>query len=134
MKRGRAAARARRKALTAALALAVLSAAVAPAAPGPSGVALAQTGSGIIVHSADGVLLRAEPAYGAEVLSTMAEGTAVGLRTDMADTVYDTDGVTQWWPVRSGDTDGWELGVLQGRASRSMVQVRRMFFCLRSRP
>jgi hypothetical protein len=110
MKRGRAAARARRKALTAALALAILSAAVVPAAPGPAGVALAQTGSGIIVHSADGVLLRAEPAYGAEVLSTLTEGSAVGLRTDVADTVYDTDGVTQWWPVRSGDTDGWVAG------------------------
>jgi murein DD-endopeptidase MepM/ murein hydrolase activator NlpD len=73
-------------------------------------VALAQTGSGIIVHSADGVLLRAEPAYGAEVLSTLTEGSAVGLRTDVADTVYDTDGVTQWWPVRSGDTDGWVAG------------------------
>ncbi len=100
MKRGRAAARARRKALTAALALAVMSAAVVPAAPGPAGEALAQSGSGIIVHSADGVLLRAEPAYGAEVLSTLAEGSAVGLRTDVADTVYDPDGVTQWWPVR----------------------------------
>lgn len=110
MKRGRAAARARRKAIAAALALAVISAAVMPSAPGLAGEARAQSGSGTIVHSADGVLLRAEPAYGAEVLFTMAEGTTVGLRTDAADTVYDADGVTQWWPVSAGDADGWVAG------------------------
>ena len=110
MKRGRAAARARRRALAVALALAVVSAAVAPVAPGPANVVRAQGGSGTIVHSSDGVLLRAEPDYGAEVLSTVAEGTAVGLRTDIADTVYDTDGVTQWWPVSAGDDEGWVAG------------------------
>jgi hypothetical protein len=110
MKRGRIAVRARRRALTVALALAVLSAAVAPVAPGPATIARAEGGSGIIVHSADGVLLRAEPAYGAEVLSTMAEGTAVGLRTDVADTVYDADGVTQWWPINIDGADGWVAG------------------------
>lgn len=109
MKHGRAAARARRKALTAALALAVVSAAVAPAGPGP-GTARAQVRSGTIAHSADGVLLRAEPAYEAQVLSTVTEGTTVGLRIDVADTVYDPDGVTQWWPVRAGDSDGWVAG------------------------
>lgn len=110
MKRGRAAARVRRRALAVALMLAVFTAAVAPVAPGSVGQASAQAGSGVIVHSADGVLLRAEPAYGAEVLSTMAEGTSVGLRTDVADTVYDADGVTQWWPVSAGDADGWVAG------------------------
>jgi murein DD-endopeptidase MepM/ murein hydrolase activator NlpD len=110
MKRGRAAARARRKAVAAALTLAVLTAAVAPAAPGPAGVARAQGGAGTIVHSADGVLLRAEPAFGAEVLMTMAEGTNVTLRTDVADTVYDPDGVTQWWPVEAADAEGWVAG------------------------
>jgi murein DD-endopeptidase MepM/ murein hydrolase activator NlpD len=110
MKRGRAAARGRRKAMIAALVLAVISAAVVPAAPGSAGEARAQSGSGTIVHSADGVLLRAEPAYGAEVLSTMAEGSTVGLRTGAADTVYDPDGVTQWWPIQAGDVDGWVAG------------------------
>jgi hypothetical protein len=110
MKRGRAGARGRRKALAVALALAVVSAAVAPVAPGPANVARAQGGTGIIAHSTKGVLLRAEPDYGAEVLTTVAEGTAVGLRTDAADTVYDPDGVTQWWPVRAGDADGWVAG------------------------
>jgi murein DD-endopeptidase MepM/ murein hydrolase activator NlpD len=109
MKRGRAAARARSRALAAALALAVVGAAIAPVAPGP-GVAGAQGGTGTIVHSSDGVLLRAEPAFGAEVLATVAEGSVVGLRTDMADTVYDPDGVTQWWPVSAGDKDGWVAG------------------------
>lgn len=110
MKRGRAAVRARRRAWSIALALAVLSAAVAPVAPGPAGEAWAQEGAGKIVHSADGVLLRAEPAYGAEVLSTMPEGTVVDLRTDAADTIYDADGVTQWWPISAGDTEGWVAG------------------------
>ncbi|MGH2618725.1 MAG: peptidoglycan DD-metalloendopeptidase family protein, partial [Thermomicrobiales bacterium] len=88
----------------------VLSAAVAPVAPGPANIARAEGGSGVIVHSADGVLLRAEPAYGAEVLSTMAEGTAVGLRTDVADTVYDADDVTQWWPISVDGAAGWVAG------------------------
>jgi hypothetical protein len=110
MKRGRAAARVRRKALAVALALAVVSAALAPVAPGPVGKARAEGGSGTIVHSTDGVLLRAEPAFGAEVLQTMAEGSAVDLRTDVADTVYDPDGVTQWWPIQTGEAEGWVAG------------------------
>src|SRR5829696_6028604 len=110
MKRGRAAARARRRALTVALALAVATAALAPIAPGPASVARAQGGSGVITHSSKGVLLRAEPDYAAEVVSTVAEGTTVGLRTDVADTVYDPDGVTQWWPISAGDDDGWVAG------------------------
>ena len=76
MKRGRAAARARRRALAVALALAVAGAAVAPVAPGPANVARAQAGTGIIAHSSKGVLLRAEPDYGAKVLATVAEGAA----------------------------------------------------------
>jgi murein DD-endopeptidase MepM/ murein hydrolase activator NlpD len=110
MKRGRAAARARQRALAIALALAVASAVVAPVAPGPASVARAQGGTGKIAHSSKGVLLRAEPDFGARVLATVAEGTAVGLRTDVADTVYDPDGVTQWWPISAGDADGWVAG------------------------
>jgi hypothetical protein len=110
MKRGRAAARARRRALAVALALAVASAAVAPVAPGQANIARAQGGTGIIAHSSKGVLLRAEPDYGAEVLATVAEGTAVGLRTDVADTIYDPDGVTQWWPISADEGDGWVAG------------------------
>jgi hypothetical protein len=93
-----------------ALAFALVTAAVAPVAPGPAGIARAQGGSGIIAHSADGVLLRAEPAYGAEVLATMAEGATVGLRTGAVDTIYDPDGVTQWWPVSADGVDGWVAG------------------------
>ena len=110
MKRDRAAARTRRRVLAVALALAVVSAAVAPVAPGPANVARAQGGTGIIAHSSKGVLLRAEPDYGAEVLATVAEGTAVDLRTDVADTIYDSDGVTQWWPISADDADGWVAG------------------------
>src|SRR5918997_5025200 len=110
MKRGRAAARARRRALAVALALAVASAAVAPVAPGPANVVRAQGGTGVIAHSSKGVLLRSEPDYGAEVLTTVPEGTAVDLRTDAADTVYDPDGVTQWWPITADGADGWVAG------------------------
>jgi murein DD-endopeptidase MepM/ murein hydrolase activator NlpD len=110
MKRGRATTLARRRALAIFMALAVVSAAVAPIAPGPARVARAQSGSGTIVHSEDGVLLRAEPGFGAEVLETIPEGTSVGLRTSMVDTVYDSDGVTQWWPVSSDNAEGWVAG------------------------
>jgi murein DD-endopeptidase MepM/ murein hydrolase activator NlpD len=110
MKRGRAAARARRRALAVALTLVIASATVAPVVPGPASIARAQGATGVIAHSTKGVLLRAEPDYGAAVLTTVAEGTAVGLRTEAADTVYDPDGVTQWWPVRAGDAEGWVAG------------------------
>ncbi|MFT4036821.1 MAG: peptidoglycan DD-metalloendopeptidase family protein [Thermomicrobiales bacterium] len=110
MKRGRAAALARRRALAFAMALAVVGSALAPAVPGWAGTARAQEGSGTIVHSADGVLMRAEPNFGAQVLETLPQGTQVGLRTYAADTVYDPDGVTQWWPVSSSGEDGWVAG------------------------
>ena len=80
MKRSRAAALARRRALAMFMALSVIGSALAPAAPGWAGIARADAGSGTIVHSADGVLLRAEPSFGAEVLETVPEGTVVGLR------------------------------------------------------
>lgn len=110
MKRGRAATRARQRALAVALALAVVTAAVAPIAPGRLADAAAQGGKGTIVHSADGVLLRAEPDFGAEVLTVLPEGTGVDLRIEAVDTVYDPDGVTQWWPVRRDGLEGWVAG------------------------
>jgi murein DD-endopeptidase MepM/ murein hydrolase activator NlpD len=110
MKRGRAVTRARRRAVAIALTLAVVTAAVAPVAPGRVAGVAAQGGKGTIVHSADGVLFRAEPDFAAEVLMVLPEGASVDLRTDVADTVYDPDGVTQWWPVQSGGTDGWVAG------------------------
>jgi hypothetical protein len=109
MKRGRAAVRAWRRALALALTLAVVGAAVAPLGPGPIRVA-AQSATGTIVHSSDGVLLRGEPDFGAQVLETIPDGTTVGLRTNAVDTVYDPDGVTQWWPVSASDKEGWVAG------------------------
>jgi hypothetical protein len=85
-------------------------AASAPLAVSGGRQAQAETGSARIVRSADGVLLRAEPTFGAEVLTTLSEGSTVGLRTFEADTVYDPDGVTRWWPVRSDIGDGWIAG------------------------
>jgi murein DD-endopeptidase MepM/ murein hydrolase activator NlpD len=110
MQRGRPATRARRRAVAVALALAVVTAAVAPVVPGRMGRAAAQGSTGTIVHSTDGVLVRGEPAFGAEVLTTLDEGASVALRTANADTVYDPDGVTQWWPIATGDTEGWVAG------------------------
>ena len=34
----------------------------------------------------------------------------MGLRTYERDTVYDSDGVTQWWPVSNNGEDGWVAG------------------------
>jgi hypothetical protein len=110
MKRSRAAALARRRALAIFMAMSVIGSALAPAAPGWAGTARADAGSGTIVHSADGVLLRAEPSFGAEVIDTVAQGTVVALRTYERDTVYDPDGVTQWWPISANGQDGWVAG------------------------
>ena len=82
----------------------------APLAISSGWQAQAQTGSARIAHSADGVLLRAEPTFAAEVLTILPEGAEVGLRTYEVDTVYDPDGVTRWWPVRSDIGDGWVAG------------------------
>jgi murein DD-endopeptidase MepM/ murein hydrolase activator NlpD len=109
MQHGRAATRVQRRAFAVALALAVVTAAVAPVAPGRGGVA-AQGSTGTIVHSTDGVLLRAEPTFGAEGLTTLVEGETVALRTASADTVSDPDGATQWWPIATDDTEGWVAG------------------------
>src|SRR5829696_7217724 len=110
MQRGRAATRVRRRIVAVALGLAIVTAAVAPITPGRMGRAAAQATTGTIVHSSDGVLLRAEPTFGAEVLTTLDEGTTVALRIADADTVYDPDGVTQWWPIATSDTEGWVAG------------------------
>lgn len=63
-----------------------------------------------VAHSSDGVLLRAEPDFGAAVLTILSTGTLVDLRTDTVDTIYDPDGITRWWPVRAGDQEGWIAG------------------------
>src|SRR5215211_3581837 len=110
MRRDRIAIRVPRRVFAVALVLAVVTAAVAPIAPSRMGRAAAQGSTGTIVHSTDGVLLRTEPAFGAKVLTTLAEGTSVALRTATLDTVSDPDGATQWWPVETGGTEGWVAG------------------------
>lgn len=91
-------------------AIAIVGAAALPLAPTRVERVAAQSGSAIIAHSSDGVLLRAEPNFGAEVVGTVAEGEMVGLRTDEADTIYDPDGTTRWWPVSTDVGDGWIAG------------------------
>ncbi|MBA3642636.1 MAG: peptidoglycan DD-metalloendopeptidase family protein [Chloroflexia bacterium] len=91
-------------------AMVVAGAAALPLAPTRVERVAAQSGSAIIAHSDDGVLLRAAPDYGGEVIGTVAEGEMVGLRTDETDTVYDADGTTRWWPVSTDVGDGWIAG------------------------
>jgi murein DD-endopeptidase MepM/ murein hydrolase activator NlpD len=64
----------------------------------------------LVSADGDGVNLRAGPAYDAEALTTLADGTTVSLRIDATDTVYDPDGVTRWWPVAAGGQEGWITG------------------------
>ena len=82
------------------------------------GRAAAQGSTGTIVQSTDGVLLRAEPAFSAEVLMTLDAGASVALRTAGTDTVSDPDGVTRWWPTAIGDTEGWVAGFYMEAAYR----------------
>jgi len=63
-----------------------------------------------VVHASDGVMLRAEPAYGADVVTALPEGTTVTLRTATVETVLDPDGTTRWWPVSADAGDGWVAG------------------------
>jgi len=110
MKCGRRMARLKKRVTAVALTMMVMGASLAPIVPASIGVARAEPGWGTIVHSSDGVLLRAEPDFSAAVLTTLPEGSGVSLRTFEADTVYDADGVTQWWPISNRDQDGWVAG------------------------
>lgn len=102
---------ARRVALAATIAAATLGGSFAPNGwtPVPAPAAFAAD-SAVIAHAEDGLSLRAEPAYGSDVLATLANGTPVTLRTSDTDTVYDPDGETRWWPVRTDAGDGWVSG------------------------
>ncbi len=100
---------ARRSALAAVMALSAMGGVIAPRAWSPVPAALAAD-SAVIAHADDGLSLRAEPAYGSDVLATLANGTPVTLRTGEVDTVYDPDGETRWWPVSTGEGDGWVAG------------------------
>lgn len=100
----------RRRVRALALTSTILVAAAAPYAPHASVLAISAATPGTIVHSTDGVNLRAEPSYGADVLNTLAEGTLVDVQTHLLDTVADADGHTQWWPVMHGGVEGWVSG------------------------
>ncbi len=100
-------------ALAATLALAGLGTTGAGRASGPESqsAAVAQGGRpATIANSGDGVLLRDGPAFGAGVVTALADGTEVALRIDAVDTVLDPDGSTRWWPVAVYGLDGWVAG------------------------
>ncbi len=80
------------------------------AAPGGWAPAARAATEARIARSADGVALRAEPTYGAEVLGLLPDGAAVDLRLDRFDTVYDPDGQTRWWPIETDRGEGWVAG------------------------
>jgi murein DD-endopeptidase MepM/ murein hydrolase activator NlpD len=64
-----------------------------------------------IVHAGTGGAdLLEDPAHDATPLLRLDDGTVVNLRVDMADTVYDPDGATRWWPVEVNGQDGWISG------------------------
>ena len=63
-----------------------------------------------IAGGGDGINLRATAGRGGEVLDVLADGIRVDLRVDTADTVFDADGLTRWWPVSIDGVDGWVSG------------------------
>ncbi len=117
------------RALAVGLAIGLVMGAAAPAAPAalaqdagqPAGRAGLTGVAARVVHSADGVPLRAEPSHDADVPTVLPAGAVVALRIDEADTVYDPDGTTRWWPVHADGYDGWVAGFfledLSGAAS-----------------
>lgn len=66
--------------------------------------------SALVTADGDGLRVRSAPNSEAEIITTLADGTIVDLRIDEADTVYDADGVTRWWPVSVGGSEGWVSG------------------------
>ena len=61
----------------------------------------------IVAHSGDGVRMRT--AADGDVLDIFPDGTVVGLRGGLADTVVDSSG-TRWWPVVVYGENGWIAG------------------------
>lgn len=51
-----------------------------------------------------------EPSADSEVLTSVAGGTEVRLRIDVADSTVGPDGETRWWPVSVAGIDGWISG------------------------
>jgi len=62
-----------------------------------------------LIASPEGVILRAEPSYEAEVVAPVAAGAVVELRIADTWTVVDAGGA-HWWPVRYWGMDGWVPG------------------------
>ena len=95
---------------TSALALAMIL--LAPGLSGFSGGAASQTVGGQTgeITGTDGVLLRAEPAFDAAVVTSLSPGTIVALRINSVDSRMDPDGTTRWWPISAGGQDGWVAG------------------------
>ena len=119
---GRSRRRGVRKKVLGLLAAAVLVLGAAPGGWAPPATAATEAR---ITHSADGVALRADPTYGAEVAALLADGATVDLRLDRFDTVYDPDGQTRWWPVATDRGEGWVAGFfldVPGWESRSGEQ------------
>lgn len=64
----------------------------------------------VVTGSDNGLRLRSEAAFDADIIDTLLDGTVVTLRIDVLDTVLDPDGTTRWWPVSGNGSDGWVSG------------------------
>ncbi|HEX5497999.1 MAG TPA: SH3 domain-containing protein, partial [Thermomicrobiales bacterium] len=82
----------------------------ATVAPPPDVARAAILTTATIANAQDGVNLRAQPSYDAQVLGVVPDGADVDLRTASADTVNDPDGATRWWPVETDIGTGWVAG------------------------
>ena len=104
--------RGRDRVTRAAMALLVVMVLLAPGVGGPVVRGANQTAGGQTgtISGTDGVLLRAEPAFDAAVVTSLSPGTVVTLRIDQVDTRLDPDGTTRWWPVSAAGEDGWVAG------------------------
>ena len=98
-----------RGAMIAFLGLSLIAGPLAADANRPVAVSLSGM-SAVITGSGDGVNVRAEPSFDADILTQIAEGTEVTLRIDQVNTVLDPDGTTRWWPISVYGTDGWVTG------------------------
>jgi hypothetical protein len=76
----------------------------------------------LINGGGDGINLRAAPGHDGEVIDVLGDGVEVALRIDTADTVYDADGVTRWWPVAVDGVEGWVSGFYLRDADTAPVE------------
>lgn len=76
----------------------------------------------IVVSDGEEIDVRAEPAAESASVGTVADGTAVSLRVDVTDTVYDSFG-DRWWPVVVDGAAGWIPGTALAQATTADGEI-----------